>query len=132
MGFAFPESELRQQFQSVDGRVGPTTAPDWVMRAMGQGQAFRKDYSNITLPVLALLEFPRFPESYRPKDEPERALIEQFIERSDAIYGRWTAKLKRGVPDATIIDVPGSGHYLFITREREVLDEIIRFVAAIK
>jgi non-heme chloroperoxidase len=132
MGFAFPESELRQQFESVDGRVGPTTSPDWVMRAMGQGQAFRKDYSNITLPVLALLELPRFPESYRAKDEQERTLIEQFIERSRAIYGRWTAKLKRGVPDAAIIDVPDSGHYLFITREREVLDEILRFIGGIK
>jgi non-heme chloroperoxidase len=132
MGFAFPESELRQQFESVGGRVGPTTAPDWVMRAMGQGQAFRKDYTNITLPVLALLEFPRFPESYRPKDEQERALIEQFIERGRAIYGRWTTKLKRGVPDATIVDVPDSGHYLFITREKEVLEEIKRFVARLK
>jgi pimeloyl-ACP methyl ester carboxylesterase len=129
MGFAFPESELRQQFASIDGRVGAATTIDAVMRAMGKGQAFRKDYSNIKVPVLALLEFPRFPESYRPKDEQERELIEQFVARGRAIYERWTAKLKRGAPNATIVDVPDSGHYLFITREKEVLTEIHRFLA---
>jgi pimeloyl-ACP methyl ester carboxylesterase len=92
-GFAFPESELRQQFAIVDGAVGQPTAPDWVMRAIGQGQAFRKDYSNIRVPALAMLERPRFPESYRPKSVEERALIDRFVARGNVIYDRWLAKL---------------------------------------
>ena len=49
--FTIPESELRNQFETVNGSVGPVTAPDWVMRAIGQQQVFLKDYSNIRVPV---------------------------------------------------------------------------------
>lgn len=131
-GFAIPESELRNQFETVNGGVGPVKTPDWVMRAIGQQQVFRKDYSNIRVPVLAMLEFPRFPEAYRPKSDEERALIEQFVARGRLIVGRWTDKLKRSVPDARFVDVPGGGHYLWITREAEVLREVHAFVAGLR
>ena len=129
MGFAFPESELHQQFEEVNGRVGPPTAPDWVMRAIGQQQVFRKDYSNIRVPVLVMMEFPRVPDTYTPKNDEERALIERFVARGKVISGRWTDKVKRGVPNARFADVPGGGHYLWITRETQVLREIHAFMA---
>jgi len=128
-GFAFPLSELHQQFEDINGRVGPVTAPDWVMRAIGQQQVFRKDYSNIRVPLLVMMESPRFPDAYKPRSDEERALIEQFIARGKVITGRWTDKVKRGVPDARFVDVPGSGHYLWITKEAEVLREIHALVA---
>ena len=131
LGFAIPESELRNQFEAVNGGVGPVKTPDWVMRAIGQQQVYRKDYSNIRVPVLALLEFPRFPADYRPKNDEERALIEQFVARGRVIWGRWTDKLKRGVPDARFVDVPGGGHYLFMTKEAEVLRELHAFIAGL-
>jgi hypothetical protein len=53
-----PESELRNQFNADGNRVGAAKTPDWVSRAIGQGQVFRRDYSNIRVPVLAMLEFP--------------------------------------------------------------------------
>jgi hypothetical protein len=86
------------------------------MRAIGQQQVFRKDYSNIRVPVLVLMEFPRFPEQYRPKNDDERALIEQFVARGRVIVGKWTDKVKRGVPNARFVDVPAGGNYLFITK----------------
>jgi hypothetical protein len=131
MGITIPESELRQQFEDVNGSVGPVTAPDWVMRAIGQQQAFRKDYSNIRVPVLVLMELPRFPEHYQPKNDEERALIEQFVARGRVIVGRWIDKLKRHVPEARVVDVPGGGHYLWMTRENEVLREIHAFISAL-
>jgi hypothetical protein len=86
------------------------------MGAIGRQQVFRKDYSNIRVPVLVLMEFPRFPEQYRPKNDDERALIEQFVARGRVIVGKWTDKVKRGVPNARFVDVPAGGHYLFITK----------------
>ena len=128
-GFTFPESETRNQFEAIGDAVGPPTAPNWVMRAIGQGQVFAKDYSNIDVPVLAMLEFPRFPPDYTPKDESERALIEQFVARGRVVVGRWTDKLKRKVPNARFVDLPGAGHYVFLTKEADVLREIHSFVA---
>ena len=127
-GFMLPESEARNQFESVDGRVGAVKSPGWVMQAIGQQQVFRKDYSNIRVPVLVLMEFPRVPERYQPKNDDERALIDQFVARGRVIVGKWTDKVKRGVPDARFVDVPGGGHYLFLTKQAEVLREIHAFI----
>jgi pimeloyl-ACP methyl ester carboxylesterase len=74
-GFTFPESEPRNQFETIGDSVGPPTAPDWVMRAIGQGQVF--------------------------------------------------------APNARFVDLPGAGHYVFLTKEVEVLREIHSFVAAL-
>jgi pimeloyl-ACP methyl ester carboxylesterase len=131
LGFTFPESELRNQFESVNGAVGPVTAADWVMRSIGQQQAYRKDYSNITVPLLFLLELPRFPANYHPRSDEERALIQQFVDRGWVIVNRWIDKAKRNVRDVRVVDVPGGGHYLWITREAVVLREIHSFIASL-
>jgi non-heme chloroperoxidase len=129
LGFAIPESELRNQFEIVNGGVGAVKTPDWVMRAIGQQQVYRKDYSNIRVPVLVIL--PRPISDYQPKNDEERALIERFMERGNVIVGRWKDKLKRHVPDARFVDVVGGGHYLWITREADVLREIHAFIASL-
>jgi pimeloyl-ACP methyl ester carboxylesterase len=77
------------------------------------------------------MEFPRFPEHYQPKNDEERAVIEQSVARGRAIVGKWTDKVKRGVPDARFVDVPDSGHYLFITKQTEVLREIHAFIVSL-
>ena len=131
-GFTFPESEIRNQFEAIGDRVGSPTAPDWVMRAIGQGQIFRKDFSNIRVPVLAMLEFPALrPDDNVPADPETRATLEAFVARGRVIFSKWTDKLKQYVPDARIVDVKGAGHYLFLTRQTEVLREIHAFMASL-
>jgi len=137
MGFALPESEWRQAFESDDGRVGAYKTPGWVSREIGKGQVFRRDYSNIRVPVLALMNGSLTSEEmltatgYMPKNEDERVAIDQFMARSRIVFGRWTDKLKRHVPDARVVYFPNAGHYVFITREAEVLREIHAFVASL-
>jgi pimeloyl-ACP methyl ester carboxylesterase len=135
IGFALPVSELRQIFEDASGRVGAARMPDWVSRAMGQGQVFRHDYSNISVPVLALLQFASTTEDllaskgYQPRDPTEREVIDRFIARSHVVFGRWTSKLTRQVPNAQVVNLGPVGHYLFVTRETEVLRHIHAFVA---
>jgi pimeloyl-ACP methyl ester carboxylesterase len=131
LGFVIPESELRNQFEDINGSVGPAKTPDWVSRAIGQQQVYRRDYSNIKVPVLAFLDFPRLPEGYRAKSDEERAIIEQFHERSRVLVGRWTGKLKQHVPDARFVDVPGGGHYLWMKHKDTVLREILAFIESL-
>jgi hypothetical protein len=57
--------------------------------------------------------------------------IDRFMARSRVVFGRWTDKLKRHVPDARVLYFPNAGHYIFITREAEILREIHAFVADI-
>jgi pimeloyl-ACP methyl ester carboxylesterase len=139
MGFMFPESELRQTFEErPDGSVGPARSPGWVSRAIGQGQIFRRDYSGIRVPVLALnngfapgattddvLRVFR----YQPKNAEERAAIDRFMARSALVFGRWVDKLERGAPNVRLVYYPNAGHFVFLTREADVLREIRTFVA---
>jgi hypothetical protein len=131
----------RQLFQEgADGRVGPATAPGWVKQAIGQGQIFRRDYSNIRVPVLALNRG-FAPDAttddvlkafhYAPKTDADRAAIDRFMAASAVVFGRWTDKLKRGAPNVRLVYYPNAGHYVYMTNEADVLREIHAFVAGL-
>jgi pimeloyl-ACP methyl ester carboxylesterase len=137
--FAFPESELRQMFTAnEDGTVGAYRASDGrVHSAIGSGQK-KRDYSNINVPVLAMFEYPRpgRPASgtAMPQGESseERAARDAYDSATAAYVDRWVKNLKSGVPGARIVDLPGAGHFVFLSRQAEVLEEIRRFVASIR
>lgn len=134
LGFVapIPESELRNQFDADGDRIGSVRSPDWVSRAIGQGQVFRRDYSNIRVPVLALIELPAHrPTDKIPANEEERKVVDAFNSRGRVLVNRWIDKVKRHVADVRVVDIPGGGHYLFLTREADVLREIHTFVASL-
>ena len=133
LGFVvpIPESELRNQFNADGDRVGSVKSPDWVSRAIGQGQVSRRDYSNIRVPVLAMLEFPALRSDFTPKNDDERKAIDAFLARGRVLMNRWVDKVKLHVADVRIVDLPGAGHYAFLTRESDVLREIHTFVASL-
>lgn len=132
-----PEAELRQNFlATADGSVGAVRSPGWVSRGIGTGRPAR-DYSRIKVPVLAISDAVDFdlaklrPEHPQPRNDEERALVLAFGKATQAVFNRWSANLRRGVPGAKIVDMPGAGHYLWMTREPEVLREIHAFVAGL-
>jgi pimeloyl-ACP methyl ester carboxylesterase len=133
---AFPESELRQLFEAnPDGTMGRYKASTAsIGNAIGAGQK-KRDYANIRVPVLALFEFilpadaPPRPDEYRPQNEGERSAISAYRNATKAYVDRWVFNLKRSVPDARLVDLPGAGHYVFLTREADVLRELRALVA---
>jgi pimeloyl-ACP methyl ester carboxylesterase len=48
------------------------------------------------------------------------------------IVDRAAEKLMRSVADASLVDLPGAGHYVFITKEDVVLREIVAFISALR
>lgn len=119
-----------------DGTIGKYKTPRTIHNAIGAGGK-KRDYSNIRLPVLVFLEFPRSPGdppqpgAYQPKNEEQRAVIEVFNRATAAYVERWIKNLKSGVPGARLVDLPGAGHYVFLTREADVLRELRAFVAGL-
>jgi pimeloyl-ACP methyl ester carboxylesterase len=133
-GFTFPESEFRNTYETnPDGTRGRYKSTDIPPR-IGRLQ-IPKNFTNIRVPVLALFEFPRTiddyprPGEYVPSNAAERDAIAAFLLATKNIADRWSAKLLKAVPDAKLIDVPGAGHFLFLTRETEVIREIRIFLA---
>ena len=137
--FAFPESELRQLYAAnPDGSVGHYKASDSATNAaIGAGQR-KRDYSNIKVPVLAVFEYPK---AYPPLSETgapqvdskrDRAAREAYVQATAAYVDRWVNNLKRGVPSARIVDLPRAGHFVFLSRQDDVVCEIRKFIAPIR
>ena len=119
-----PESERRTQY----GYRSTQTIQD----AIGAGQK-KRDYSNIRVPVLALFEFPRPtpPPGYQPKNDEEWTAIKAYSNATVPYVERWVKNLKSGVPEAKIVDLPEAGHFVFLTKEADVLRELRAFVAGL-
>jgi pimeloyl-ACP methyl ester carboxylesterase len=135
-GFTFPESEFRNVFETnPDGTRGRYKSSD-IPPKIGKLQ-IPKNYTGIHVPVLALFEFPRTiddyprPGDYTPANEQERAAIAAFLRATKIIADRWSAKLTKAVPKAQLIDLPGAGHFVFLTREADVIRGIHEFLTAL-
>jgi hypothetical protein len=138
-GFAFPEAELRNAFDiKPDGTVGRNKAGRSVFNAIGEGQK-KRNYSHIRVPVLSFFALPgpakdplpQDPPRYEPKDDQERAAIEAFDAATMVYINRYKASLLSGVPGARIVDLPGARHYIFLTREADVLRELRTFLVSL-
>jgi len=142
----FPESEVRQGSAVLpDGRLGQYKASTRdINAAVGRGQ-IKRDYSNIRVPVLVFIDYPWPPgdprrpstvivdgREYQPVNDDERAAIIAYARVERKRVDQRTATLKRSVPSARVIALPGAGHYLFLTREAEVLSGMHTFVMTLK
>jgi pimeloyl-ACP methyl ester carboxylesterase len=138
-GWSFPESEWRNIMETnPDGTRGRFKSPRRIGQAIGEGQK-KRDYSAIRVPVMAFFEFPRSskdlgarrPGDPRPRNAEERAAIGAFADATKVFMDRWTKNLQSGVPNARLVDLPGAGHYVFLTRESEVVQGIREFIASL-
>jgi non-heme chloroperoxidase len=135
--YAFPEAELRNGFLTrPDGGMGSFRTPQSILTAIGNGQR-KRDYSHIRVPVLAFLEFPRPTydarlDRYEAKNDDERAAIEAVNRAGAAYVERWIKNLTVEVPGAHLVNLPGAGHYVFLTRESEVIKELRSFLAGLR
>jgi non-heme chloroperoxidase len=124
-GFAFPESELRNLYETnPDGTKGRYKTPQSINKAIGDGQV-KRDYAGIVVPVLAFFEFPH--PATNPPDTPAANVA--FDNATAAFVDRWTIHLLRNVADVHFVDLPHAGHYVFLTREKEVVAGIEAFMA---
>jgi pimeloyl-ACP methyl ester carboxylesterase len=63
-----------------------------------------------------------------PKDAEERAARDALNAATAAYVERWIKNLKSGAPGARLVDFPGAGRFVFLTRETDVLRELRAFV----
>jgi len=135
-GYAFPAGEIRSLFEiNSDGSLGKWRTPAYVGREIDIG-SIRKEYGGITVPVLALVVVQRpMAEQFRKHlaaDEQERADRTRLYELEMEFIRRWESNLKKAVPAARIIEMPGGHHYLFLAEQAEILREIRLFLEELK
>jgi non-heme chloroperoxidase len=127
--FTVPESEFRNVYETnPDGTKGEFRTPPEINKLIGDGQK-RRDYSGIHVPVLALFEFPHPSQDLVNGSDSEAAAAKTAFDAATAAFvDRWTINLLRGAGDVHLVDLPGAGHYVFLTREAEVLRELDKFM----
>lgn len=128
----FPAAEIRAMYEiEADGSIGKNRTPSYVSHAIDAG-SIPRDYRSITVPVVALIPVPRPPaEKWKegpPKDKQEQIDSDRIDEIFLDFVRRWEGNLKRAVPGARIVELPGAHHYLFLSEEAEVLRELRKFL----
>jgi len=147
----FPESELRNMYEmNRDGSVGDYNAStEAIHEAIGNG-AQKRDYSKIHVPILAIFTWscsekittpytciqsphhnPLYPAKLpaQPKNQQERAAIDAFEDATLAYINRWNRNLVTAPGGARLVDIPGADHYIFISNEEDVIDELKAFLS---
>jgi pimeloyl-ACP methyl ester carboxylesterase len=133
---AIPESELRSEFaESSGGSVGPYKTPGDVPAAIMAGRE-KHDYSQIRVPVLALVGFPKTPDEQLQEnhvtDEGERTIVE-------AVYGMYVGMTRHRIDrmnhasgGARVVELWGADHYVFLSNPDDVLREMRAFLASLR
>jgi non-heme chloroperoxidase len=129
---AFPESELHNQFETnLDGSVGKGRSSSWMHNAIGEGDR-KRDYSKIRVPVLAFFPAADDKRKYEPKDAQERAAMDAFDAATAAYTRRCRENLQHARSAVRTVDLKGANHYVFMSNEAEVLQELQAFVTGLR
>ena len=138
MRFAFPEAELRNQFDSnPDGSVGPNRTPNSVRKAIGEGSK-KRDYSNIRVPILYLPAAPPaargWSQYYRfqPQNAEQRTALQRIYDADRVYLNRYERNMRTAKGGVRIVELRGADHYVYFTNEREVLRELRKFAADLR
>ena len=131
-GVAFPEAELRQLFAAnADGSMGRSLLSPVVRKAIVEDARAKPDYSRIRAPVLAIFRTPpsliELTREFPPRNEKERAALNQQYAAGRAMLSRWERDLLAGVPMARIVELPRANLYMFLSNEADVLREVRAF-----
>lgn len=128
----FPAAEIRNMYViNPDASVGNNRTPPYVGKEIDAG-SIPRDYRNINLPVLALLAVPLAPAEKWKKQAPKTEEERQDSERADEILmqfiHRWEDNLKHSDKRASVVEVPGAHHYIFLNEQGVVLQHIQAFL----
>ena len=58
------------------------------------------------------------------KNAPPESIREAYVRATAAYVDRWVNNLKSGVATARIVDLPRAGHFVFLSREDDVISGI--------
>lgn len=119
-----PEAEPRESFLMLpDGGVGAPNA------FAGAGSSIYKNYEHfttpITLPILAIMGYPQSKGPGFHADTPQNIAA---AAAADAKQKRQIDMFEQAEPTARVIRIPNANHYIFISNEKQVYDEMTKFL----
>jgi non-heme chloroperoxidase len=121
-GGILPEAEVRQDFRiGEDGRVG-----EWLGHGYANQSVMLEEerFHSIETPLLAIFSYPSAPSPSQTSDPAKLAACRATeTSREEAQFA-----IFREQPHAKVIVIPNATHYIFLSREEEVISQITDFV----
>ena len=129
LGFALPEAELRQIRGVEPGeRVGDVDQRPEIRQAVLAGS---QRFTTIEVPALAIYASPHALGPWTRDASEHRAAFEAFAEFDRATTERQANAFTRGVPQSRAVLLRDAHHFLFLTHQTEVVQEIEAFLATL-
>jgi len=130
-GFAYPEPELRQTWES-------TPAGAVAKRRDFPGAAHlltgMKKYAEIPVPALAIFANPHGLGSWvdHDADPAVRQAAQAYTSGLSALVEKQLKAFRNGVPAARVVVLPGAHHYVYLSNEPDVLREVRAFLTGLR
>jgi len=121
LGGIIPEAEVRQDFRiGEDGRVG-----EWVGHGYPNRSVMLEEerFHSIETSLLAIFSYPSAPSPSQTSDPAKLAACRAAeTSREEAQFA-----IFREQPHAKVVVIPNATHYIFLSREEEVISQISDF-----
>jgi len=121
-GGIIPESEVRQDFRiGEDGRVG-----EWLGHGYPNQSVMLEEerFHSIETPLLAIFSYPSAPY---PSQTSEPAKLAAY-RAAETSREESQIAIFREQPHAKVIVIPNATHYIFLSREEQLISQISDFV----
>jgi non-heme chloroperoxidase len=121
-GGVIPESEVRQDFRiGEDGRIG-----EWLGHGYPNQSVMLEEerFHSIETPLLAIFSYPSAPPPSVTSDPAKFAAFRA----AETTREEAQISMFREQPHAKVIVIPNATHYIFLSREEEVISSITEFV----
>jgi len=129
-GFAPPEAELRQEFESTpDGGVGPSRTPPAIESAILSGT---QRFTEISAPTLAIYAVPHSLGPWVLESPELRAAADEAAKRDVLSTGAQADAFERGVKGVRVVRLPYANHYIFMSNAADVVREINAFASNLR
>lgn len=129
-GFRFPEAELRARWESsADGQVTKQrNYPGYATILNGM-----KKYMSIPVPALVIFANPHGLGAWvdNNTDPAVQQAANAYSAALAVLVQAQENALKKGVPTARVVTLPGAHHYVFLSNPTDVLQEMRAFLAGL-
>src|SRR5208283_5386180 len=131
LGFAYPEAELCQQWDSTaDGRLGKQRDfPGYATLMQGM-----KKFTKIPVPALVIFGIPHGQGSWvdNSTDPKVSEAANAYSAALTALTERQAKAFENGVPTARVVWLRGAHHYVYLSNEADVLREMRSFLIGLR
>lgn len=125
-----PEAEFRMmQAADADGRpLMKFRRPPFVGPQM---EAAKRKYTDIRVPALGIFAAMNDPGTVAQDDQEARSNSEAYRWFQDERVKRQMALFQRDLPQARVVRIERADHYVFLSHQKEVLEQVHAFIATL-